>query len=117
MNNRWNRTYGVFFCQKVMKEILLCATAFSISMMISDAHLFAESIPTINKQNYSLMECESLYGNDYSIETDSGKLRLLNVSLVVFTQADLQPDHEMENSCSLLFFFRLAIISHSVFRF
>lgn len=75
MNNRWNRTYGVFFCQKVMKEILLCATAFSISMMISDAHLFAESIPTINKQNYSLMECESLYGNDYSIETDSGQVK------------------------------------------
>ena len=44
-------------------------------MMISDAHLFAESIPTINKQNYSLMECESLYGNDYSIETDSGQVK------------------------------------------
>ncbi|MEG3592681.1 MAG: hypothetical protein VX363_00450 [Pseudomonadota bacterium] len=58
-----------------MKEILLCASAFSISMMISDAHLFPESIPTIDKQNYSLMEGELLYGNDYSIETDSGQVR------------------------------------------
>ena len=44
-------------------------------MMISDAHLFAESIPTINKQNYSLMECESLYGSGYWIETESGRAR------------------------------------------
>jgi len=58
-----------------MKEILLCASAFSISMMISDAHLLDESIPTINKQDYSLMECESLYGSDYFVETESGRAR------------------------------------------
>ena len=58
-----------------MKEILLCASAFSISMLISDVHLFAESSPTIKKQNYSLMEGELLYGNDYSIETDSGQVK------------------------------------------
>ena len=58
-----------------MKEILLCASAFSISMMISETNLFAEPVPVINKQNYSLMECESLYGSDYSIETDLGRVR------------------------------------------
>ena len=44
-------------------------------MMISDAHLLDESIPTINKQDYSLMECESLYGSDYFVETESGRAR------------------------------------------
>lgn len=58
-----------------MKEILVCATAFAMSMLISDAHLYAESSPTINKQHYSLMECESLDGSDYSVETDSGRVK------------------------------------------
>ena len=44
-------------------------------MLISDTRLFAEYIPTINKQNYLLMECESLYASDYSIDTEFGKVK------------------------------------------
>ena len=44
-------------------------------MMISDAHLLAKPSPTINKQDHSLMECESLYGSGYWIETESGRAR------------------------------------------
>ena len=44
-------------------------------MMISDAHLLDESFPTINKQDFAFMECESLYGSDYWIETESGRAR------------------------------------------
>ena len=44
-------------------------------MMISDAQLLDNSTPTINKQDYSLMECESLYGSGYWIETESGRAR------------------------------------------
>ena len=47
----------VFFLSKTYERNSSCASAFSISMLISDAHLFAESAPTINEQNYSLMEC------------------------------------------------------------
>lgn len=75
MGNRWNRTFGVFFCQKIMRDILLCASAFSICMMISAANLFAEPVLMIDKQDYSWMECESLYDRDYSIETESGRVK------------------------------------------
>lgn len=44
-------------------------------MMLSDTNLFAETVPMIDKQDYSLMECESLYGSDYSIETESGRVK------------------------------------------
>jgi hypothetical protein len=61
--------------KKFMKEILLFATAFSIALIISGNPLFTESAPEIIKENYSLMKCESLYANDYWIETDHGRVK------------------------------------------
>jgi hypothetical protein len=58
-----------------MREILLFATAFSVALIISGNQQFSESALEIDKQNYSLMECESLYASDYWIETDHGRVK------------------------------------------
>ena len=58
-----------------MKEILLCATAFSLTMAMQISMHIDDTLTLSDFRKWQLMECESLYGSDYSIETESGRVR------------------------------------------
>jgi len=58
-----------------MKEILLCATAFSLTVAMQTSMYFDDALTLSDYRRWQLMECESLYGSDYSVETDSGRVK------------------------------------------
>ena len=53
-----------------MKEVVLCISAFSISMLIAGSYLFTKPNATVQKKNYLMIECHSLYEENYSINID-----------------------------------------------
>ena len=53
-----------------MKEIVLCISAFSISMLIAESQLFAKPVMAIKRENYLMIDCDSLYETDYTISID-----------------------------------------------
>jgi len=53
-----------------MKEIVLCISAFSISMLIAENQLFAKPAIVVEKKNYLMIDCDSLYENEYSVNLD-----------------------------------------------
>lgn len=78
MNDLWNRMERTFFRvhgQISMKEIVLCVSAFSVSMMVADNQLFVKQVDPILREKYQMIECESLYENNYSIDIDGQKFR------------------------------------------
>ena len=58
-----------------MREIILCLTAFSLSMIIADSGLLSEPAAHIEPTRHILMDCESLYERNYTIEDESGSYR------------------------------------------
>lgn len=78
MNELWNRMERTFFRvhgQIGMKEIVLCVSAFSLSMLVADDQLFVKQVDPILKEKYQMIECDSLYENNYSVVIDGQKLR------------------------------------------
>ena len=78
MNELWNqmeRTLSEFHGRIGMKELLLCVSAFSLSMMVADNQLFVKQVDPILKGSYRMIECESLYEDNYSIDIDGQKFR------------------------------------------
>ena len=69
------RTFFWFHGPRCMKELLLCISAFSISMMIADNQLFIKQTDPILKEKYQMIECDSLYENNYSVDIDGQKFR------------------------------------------
>ena len=58
-----------------MKEILLCATAFSLTMAIQTSMHIDDTLTLSDFRKWQLMDCDSLHENDYSIETESGRVK------------------------------------------
>jgi len=58
-----------------MKEILLCATAFSLTMAVQTSIYTDDALTLSDFRKWQLMDCDSLYGSDYSVETESGRIR------------------------------------------
>ena len=58
-----------------MKEILLCATAFSLTMAVQTSMLIDDTLTLSDFRKWQLMDCDSLYDSDYSVETESGRVR------------------------------------------
>ena len=58
-----------------MKEILLCATAFSITMAVQTSIYIDDTLTSSDFRKWQLMDCDSLYDSDYSVETDSGRVK------------------------------------------
>jgi len=58
-----------------MKEILLCATAFSLTVAMQTSMYFDDALTLNDFIKWQLMDCDSLYGSDYSIETESGRVK------------------------------------------
>ena len=58
-----------------MKEILLCATAFSLTMAVQTSMHIEDTLTLRDFGKWQLMDCDSLYGSDYSVETESGRVR------------------------------------------
>jgi hypothetical protein len=58
-----------------MKEILLCATAFSLTMAVQTSMYIDDTLTPSDFRKWQLMDCDSLYDSDYSIETDSGRVK------------------------------------------
>jgi hypothetical protein len=58
-----------------MREITLCLTAFSLSMLLADGGLLPEPGVAIEPSRITLMDCESLYERNYTIEDESGSYR------------------------------------------
>ena len=58
-----------------MKEILLCATAFSLTMAVQTSMHIDDTLTPSDFRKWQLMDCDSLYGSDYSVETESGRVR------------------------------------------
>jgi len=78
MNKLWNpmeRTFFWFNGRIGMKELLLCVSAFSISMMVSDNQLFVKEADPILKEKFQMIECDSLYENNYSVDIDGQTFR------------------------------------------
>ena len=78
MNKLWKRVERTFFRfhgRIAMKEIILCISAFSVSMMIAGNQLFVKPVDPILKEKYQLIECNSLYENNYSVDIDGQKFR------------------------------------------
>ena len=53
-----------------MREIFLCASAFSAAMFAASTGLLDNSIEPVDKKEYQMIECDSLYENNYSINID-----------------------------------------------
>ena len=64
MDNQWNeveRTFCGIHGQRSMKEILLCATAFSLTITLGHLPLFDRQTSTeVDHKAYRLMKCEPL---------------------------------------------------------
>lgn len=58
-----------------MREITLCLTAFSFSMLLADKGFLSEPGVVIEPGRFTLMDCESLYERDYIVEDKSGSYR------------------------------------------
>ena len=58
-----------------MREIVLCAAAFSLSMLTLQFGSMVQAEIEIEPKKYSMMTCESLHESDYSIEAGSGKYK------------------------------------------
>ena len=58
-----------------MKEILLCATAFSLTMAMQTSMHIDDTLTLDDFRKWQLMDCDSLYDSDYSVETDSGLVK------------------------------------------
>ena len=58
-----------------MKEILLCATAFSLTMAVQTSVHIDDTLTLSDFRKWQLMDCDSLYGSDYSVETESGRVK------------------------------------------
>jgi len=58
-----------------MKEILLCATAFSLTMAVPTSMHIDDTLTQSDFRKWQLMDCDSLYDSDYSVETDSGRVK------------------------------------------
>lgn len=58
-----------------MKEILLCATAFSLTMAVQTSMHIDDTLTLSDFRKWQLMDCDSLYENNYSIETESGRVK------------------------------------------
>ena len=58
-----------------MKEILLCATAFSLTMAVQTSMHIDDTLTLSDFRKWQLMDCDSLYDSDYSVETDSGRVK------------------------------------------
>jgi hypothetical protein len=58
-----------------MRDYLLCVFAFSISMTLSGTSLFEKKDPEISHDQYLLMDCDSLYEQDFKIEIDGKEYR------------------------------------------
>jgi hypothetical protein len=61
-----------------MKEVVLCISAFSISMLIAGSHLFAKPNATVQKKNYLLIECDSLHENNYSVNVEDQNFKAIS---------------------------------------
>ena len=61
----------MFPVQTSMREIVLCATAFSLSMLLADVGLYPDPDVDIELRKYSLMDCESLSHRNYAVEDES----------------------------------------------
>ena len=53
-----------------MKEILLCVTAFSLTMTAQTSMHIDDTLTSSDFRKWQLMDCDSLYGSDYSINID-----------------------------------------------
>ena len=58
-----------------MKEVLLCATAFSLTMAVQTSMYTDDALTLSEFRKWQLMDCDSLYDSDYSVETDSGRVK------------------------------------------
>ena len=58
-----------------MKEILLCATAFSLTMALQTSMHIDDTLTPSDFRKWQLMDCDSLYDSDYFVETDSGRVK------------------------------------------
>jgi hypothetical protein len=58
-----------------MKEILLCATAFSLTMAVQTSMHLDDTQTLDDFRKWQLMECESLFDSDYSIESETGRVK------------------------------------------
>ena len=58
-----------------MKEILLCATAFFLTIAVQTSMHNEDMLTPSDFRKWQLMDCDSLYGSDYSVETESGRVR------------------------------------------
>ena len=58
-----------------MREITLCLTAFSLSMLLADGGLLPEPDVAIIPSRTIMMDCESLYERNYTVEDESGSYR------------------------------------------
>ena len=58
-----------------MKEIVLCATAFSLTMALQTSMHNDDTLTPSDFRKWQLMDCDSLYGSDYSVEIDSGRVK------------------------------------------
>ena len=58
-----------------MKEILLCATAFWLTMTMQTLMHVDDTLTLNDFSKWQLMDCDSLHENDYSIETESGRVK------------------------------------------
>jgi len=58
-----------------MRDYLLCVFAFSVSMTLSSTPLFDKGDPEISHDKYLLMNCDSLYEQDFKVEIDGNQYR------------------------------------------
>ena len=61
-----------------MRQIFICASAFSVAMFGASIGLLDSPLEPIEKTRYQMIECESMEGQRYDVVIDESRFKALS---------------------------------------